>query len=204
MIFYGWKPVVIGTQLVKNYKCSSCDEVDTTYLSIYSTHFHIFWIPVFPFNKKSISVCGNCDFEYSKKDMPNNISSAQEMMSMNTKIPKWQFSGLAIIGAVILWSMYGSSEDKKENFALVHSPEVGDVYEYKEEEEEHKYSIMRIYEISEDSLWFQLNNYEVDKRNSTDELNVDSCFSDYYIQHSKEKIDSMLHDGTIMDVLRTK
>ncbi|MFT6716474.1 MAG: hypothetical protein ACJA0Q_001115 [Saprospiraceae bacterium] len=200
MIIYGWKPVLLKSELAKSCKCPSCEEVDTTYINIYSRHFHIFWIPISPFGKMSVSYCSNCEVEFKKKDMPQSIRSAFEIINIDAKPPIWQFSGLAIIGGFVLWAAYETELDSKEDLLFLQNPEVGDIYEY--EEDNGNYSIMKVSEIQQDTIWIRFNNYEVSATSATYELNDDSCFSYLSIPFTKNRLDSMFQEGTIFDVVR--
>ena len=61
---------------------------------------------------------------------------------------------------------------------------------------------MKVFEVQEDTIWLQMNNYMMDRPGAWSELNIDSCYTQYTLPYTPIKLDSMFSDGTIIDVIR--
>lgn len=60
LIFYGKRKTLIGSYEAFMYECPHCEKHNTTILSVYSWYYHIFWIPLFPFDKEAYALCTEC------------------------------------------------------------------------------------------------------------------------------------------------
>jgi hypothetical protein len=56
----GKKRTPIGIFSASEYECPYCEEVDMTYVVVYSNYFHFFWIPAFPYGKELVANCSGC------------------------------------------------------------------------------------------------------------------------------------------------
>ncbi len=75
------------------------------YGSIISRHAHLFWIPLFPVSKKGYAVCTHCKQTLDEQRMPVNYREAVGALKSKAKTPVWQFSGLIILGIVVVVPM---------------------------------------------------------------------------------------------------
>lgn len=84
------------------YKCPNCNEHNTTYVIVYSFYYHLFWIPIFPFEKDAVANCSECSFTRTEiKFGPDLIKEFNEKRK-EYKHPWWLWSLTFFILALIL------------------------------------------------------------------------------------------------------
>ncbi|MFT5891869.1 MAG: hypothetical protein ACI9Y7_001976 [Dokdonia sp.] len=160
MIMYGTKPVHLKTVENNIVKCGNCQEQGHMSFHYSSSHFHVFWIPMFPYRRKGGSSCINCGEELKPKQMPEHVKRVYKETKRGVKLPIWQFSGLALIALIIAYSFYASSQTSNLEDQYMASPRAGDVYSYKTEG---AYTTLKVAEVTSDSLFVIPNEYEVEK-----------------------------------------
>lgn len=101
MIIYGTKTAKTGNIDVYNTKCNYCENRGTQRISIYNKYFHLFWIPIFPFEQILIAECTHCRRTIDKREISKELYNAYEMEKYNQKRPLWMFSGLLIFGGIV-------------------------------------------------------------------------------------------------------
>ena len=199
MIIYGWGSTNVGSKRALGAICPNCKEPGTLQHNVFSKHTHIFWIPLFPYGKTGISVCRNCGFKIEgKKQMAEDVLREYSELKSDARPAVWQFSGLIIIALLIGGILVAKELDGQDLEAAIASPIAEDVFVYNTEDG--NYSLFKVIETSEDSLWVLYNNWVSDQRGSVTELNVDSSFSDIYDQISMEELKEMYKAGKIYSV----
>ena len=103
MIIYGTKPVHLKTTKFPRATCTNCNTQGSLKFSIYSSHFHIFWIPIFPYGKKGFSECEHCKQGLKLKKMPESYKREYDKLKDEVRTPVWQFSGLVLLISLIGW-----------------------------------------------------------------------------------------------------
>lgn len=99
MIIFGSKGTQIGSTTCNTAVCTHCQS-KTFNIYTYSRYFHIFWIPIFPYQKKYLAECTHCKKTYAQKGF---TPSMNEAVAQNpVKMPIWQFSGLLIFAVFVL------------------------------------------------------------------------------------------------------
>src|SRR5688572_9067139 len=137
MIIYGSRPVHLKSGQSPTLVCPSCGQTGTIFLSAYSKHAHIFWIPLFPIGRFGVSQCQHCKQVLETGAMPHELRREYDNLKAETKVPLWQFSGLGVIAAIIVFATYASGEDKKKEAEYLANPAVGDVYRYNTESKQY-------------------------------------------------------------------
>lgn len=102
IFFYGAKWSTILSEPAAGIACSSCGQEDSIVVNVVSRYAHFFWIPVFPFSKKLVTVCRHCQKADSESRMPPAARAALMPYKAKAKFPVWEFAGLIIVGAAIL------------------------------------------------------------------------------------------------------
>ncbi|SNR17419.1 zinc ribbon domain-containing protein [Tenacibaculum jejuense] len=101
--------------------CSACNQTTRHRLIGMAKYFHIFWIPFFPLAKRTQIICSSCT--------TINKDATKLRVTQNLKRPLWHFSGLFLIGLLIIAhsllsyiDMYNYSQEKKafkEEFKII-------------------------------------------------------------------------------------
>ena len=160
MIIYGWNAKNIKQAPLENYECPQCQQKQSV-LVIFAKYVHIFWIPVFPFKKSAVIVCNNCKKETEEKAISLGAGVSVAQLKSAVPIPKYLFSGLALLLVGISLLVYQGMEEDKQEQAYLAAPEVGDVYLVKSTEETSEYNhlLFKIREVHGDSLYISYSSF---------------------------------------------
>jgi MFS-type transporter involved in bile tolerance (Atg22 family) len=102
LLIYGSQKTSIGIFEPLFYKCPNCDELHTTYLVVYSIYYHIFWIPVFPYEKEAIANCSACSFLRNEINFGYNLIKEFEEKRKDFKHPWWTYTLSVIFSGIII------------------------------------------------------------------------------------------------------
>jgi hypothetical protein len=201
MIIYGTKAAKLAKEHVMD-KCQHCGQSNSIDIYLYQRYAHVFWIPFFPLAKTGISQCSHCQQALKGNEMPDNLRSSYDSMKQQYKTPIWMFAGLAAFAALIVVTSISISNDKKENKLFIEAPKTGDVYEIKTPEG--NYSLMRVADVKTDSVFVQMNEYEVNQFKGISKLKSEhgNNYTTETFGYSKSDLKGMLEKGNILDVDR--
>ncbi len=201
MIIFGTRTAFIGSKKsTTNVSCNHCGTTGQIVYSIFRSHFHVFWIPVFPTGKKAVSECQHCKRTLSYKEMSAEMKKECNSIKNDIKGPIWQFSGLFIFAALIVFAGFASKNDKKNEAEYLKSPAVGDIYEYFTDTKQ--YSTMKVSKVTTDSVFVQLNDYEISRSSKLYKIEKDENYSEYTYGYSIDEIKSMYGEKIIIDINR--
>ena len=199
MVVYGSSATHLVTIQPQGAICPNCQEKDTTSISVFSDHAHIFWIPIFPIGKKGASECSSCKHTMDVKQMPEEYKREYNFIKGETKTPIWKFSGLVLIAGLITLGVFQSGKSKEERAAFVASPLIGDLYKTKADG---MYSCMRISDITSDSLFVSPNMYEVNKSSGVKDLDIEENYMGFSYGIHRDEITRMFNSDEIYDIDR--
>ncbi len=200
MIVYGTRSSALSSDFPEEIVCPNCETKGSTRLSVFGRYAHIFWIPLFPVGRPSVSECGNCQVAYDKKEMPAEMRTAVEQLSASTKTPIWFFSGLAVIAVLIAVVSYTSSVNKANNEKYINEPLAGDKYEYTSDDG--MYSILMVSDVDADSVYVMENTMEVNKKSGLHKIDKSENYMDMAYGISRAEVKDLYETGTIFDVER--
>ena len=200
MIFFGTGSANLEAVKARNATCKHCKKDETIYINIYRRHTHIFWILVFPLGKNGNSYCSHCKEVLRPKHMSENLKMQYKNIKGNAKGPLWQFSGLALLVCFIGFAIYAGARDKQNTKKYLDSPVVGDIYEYRANNG--SYSTMKLRNITNDSLFLSLNDYEIDKRSRLYKIDKEQNYPETTYGYSKVEITLMQAEGIILEINR--
>ena len=201
MIIYGWRSKTLKQAPLTNLECENCKEC-ASHVGVTSHYFHVFWIPFFPYAKKVAIVCHNCGQVTKEKHMSEDFKSKTKEMKAAAPTPKYLFTGLGIMGAIIAFVafvLYGAGQQQDNYLA---SPMTGDIYVLKDNEEvaAHKYYLLKINGVEEDSLLVTYNAYSYN--GIPEQLEPGDGFYDVSIRIAKVEVMDMNDRGEIKKVIR--
>jgi hypothetical protein len=201
MIIYGSRSKELAREVLLD-KCTHCGTSNSIDMHVFQKYAHVFWIPFFPLGKTGVSQCDHCKQVLRLKEMPSSLKESYNIIKAQTKTPLWMFAGLAIVGFFITAGVISEIKKDEKNAQLVLAPKSGDILEVKLNV--NSYTIYKIEEVTSDSVFIRLNNYETNKRNRIDDLKKkgeDSYSEDVY-GYSKAGLKAMLEKGEIIDIDR--
>lgn len=200
MIFYGTKGHHLKSEKISNIECSYCKKQTSHTVSIFAKYAYLYWIPFFPMGKKAISECDNCKQTLALKDMNEQLKQAYyNKVKPHVKTPIWHWSGLAIVAAIIAFSVYLANQHKKDALIFINEPQTGDVYEYKPND---FYSLLKVVSVSQDSVFVISNNYEIERKSKLHKIDKTSNYTTAPYGISKEEIKQQYASKKILDVDR--
>ncbi len=212
IIFFGTRSTHLNNKHFEHTVCPECGQKGHIYCSIFGNYAHVFWIPFFPYKKKAIAQCMYCKRQYSLYEIPDEIKNEVYHFKASVRTPVWHWLGLIlavffIISITTGFLIYGfktTQERNENNNAYIASPEVSDVYSYKEEEENISgYSLMRIEAIQNDTIYFADNKYVTKYSSKVHELHADSLYDkENLIFYTLSELKTLLKEGKIIRIYR--
>ncbi len=202
MIFFGTKEKEIKRGKLTNIICNDCKEnVSMTYI-VESKYFHLYWIPMFPYKKKTFVSCNECDSVFDKKQFSENIKNKlqREIELKPARNPIWMFSGLLILAFLIPLAFFQSSRADVNKANFVDDPKVGDIYFLNCMPS--NYTTMKIAAIEKDSIHFIANDTSVTKFKKVFFINEDKYYTDKIKSYSKSQLKDLLINDSIYSINR--
>ncbi|HWR32931.1 MAG TPA: hypothetical protein VN451_05375 [Chitinophagaceae bacterium] len=102
LIFYGKMKTLIGSYEAFMYECPYCEKTNTTFLSVYSWYYHIFWIPLFPYLKEACALCSACKANRGENKFGPKLVSEFKENKKRFHHPWWTWMWTIIFFAVIV------------------------------------------------------------------------------------------------------
>lgn len=199
MIFYGTNASRLKDGRLNNVTCPNCNNNTTMNYSVFGKYAYIYWIPIFPTGKENVLECTSCNKTYKLKELPEQIKHKFETEKYNG-IPFKHFAGLGIIAVIVCIAMYLGKQHEEDVEKYIHDPQVGDVYTL-EGEQSGYHSAMRITEVTADSVYALMSDYEYNTTRLRD-LNKDENYSSEMYAFSKEDILTLFAEEAIEDIHR--
>lgn len=201
MIIYGSRSSHLKSVQLTQEHCPNCGNPGTVILSTYARYAHIFWIPIFPLGRLSVSQCQHCKQALEAKQMPAQIRAHHERNLAETKLPIWHFSGLALFMVAITIGVFANKADQEQRAIFLKNPAAGDVYEFKTEGG--NYTLFKLQSVTADSVIVTFNNYEVNKITGLTQIDKEENYSDSTLYaFSRAQISAMFEAGEILDINR--
>lgn len=200
MIIYGSRSSHLRSISLENETCPHCGQQGSMVMSTFTRYAHIFWIPLFSVGRFSLSECKHCRQVMEVKQMPPQISAYHHRNLAETRLPLWQFTGLALVAVAIFFGIYANKIDKEEQAQFVANPMSGDVYEMKTSTG--AYTTFKLVSVNADSVQIRPNNYEVDRISGIVDIDKDENYSDSTFTMPAGSLQDMFTSGDILDINR--
>ncbi len=203
MIVYGTGSKDLGEQFIPNETCPHCGAHNKIHIHGIARYFDVFWIPIFPFSKKVITICHSCEKEIEKKDASFSLIDKIGLEKSSFSLPIYLFSGLILIGLAIGWFQYKATQHNNFVENRIANLQKNDVLVIKENSKE--YGFVVIDSTYQGNVFFKYSNYFLDQKpalsdyqeglaNKLDFINPDSFY------YSVSEIDSLYNTGNL-DIL---
>lgn len=128
--------------------------------------------------------------------MPQNYKDSLLQIQNPPRIPVWTFSGLIVIVMLIITSFITSSINNDKYSDYIANPKSGDIYVIKLAS--NSYSLLKVDEVVDDSLYLVSHNYEVNKKSAIKKLyETDFDYEDVFTSH-KQYVTDLFKENTII------
>jgi hypothetical protein len=137
-------------------ECVHCKNTGTVELITDQRYAHVMWIPIFPLGKVFSAECYRCRKVYSVEEIIRFYPESYHEVRRKLGIPLWSFAGPLIIIAFISFILIAGYFRKTQEEEIIHSPQAGDIYKYKQNG---LYSLLKVSRIAGDTVYVHHNNY---------------------------------------------
>lgn len=199
MIFYGTKAAHLKSERVSGVKCSHCDQQTPHNISIYGKYAYLYWIPVFPMSKKGVSECQNCKATLEPKEMSEQLRLKYDNVKRDVKTPYTHWIGTFILSILIGFVFYAGAQHEKDVVEWIANPQQGDIIEYKPTG---YYSTLKVTRVTNDSIFFAPNKYEIEKRRKVYKIDKAENYAEEAYGILKSEYKSMFDTKKFLDVDR--
>jgi len=107
LFFFGIGTSVISSHPLTGVPCVNCGNTSVG-VAIYSRYLHVFWIPVIPLGKRSVSQCAHCKQALNESEMPPAYLQQVSVFKQEAKLPITNYLVLALLGIVVAFSFVAS------------------------------------------------------------------------------------------------
>jgi len=192
MIIYGRRDVTLQSTSFDDHFCTNCGQKGSICCTVFSRHAHIFWIPLFPYSKRLVIWCNNCNKEFQINELTPQLRSEIVEFHRKCRAPLWQWVGLALIACSILLNILNVVTENNNTKKYFESPEVNDVYCINYDDE---YSLMFIDEIRDDSVFFIYNEYTYSTISKVKNLHKLNYYDlDVVYGYSREELNELYYE----------
>ena len=200
MIFFGKKASVLKIEKIFGLTCPSCQTQGSIHGAVVGNYAHVYWIPTFPTGRTVTAQCEHCRKTFDAAEMPPQMHDAIAPLLSETKSPLKHFSGLMVIGGLVLLGAYIGMKNDAENKKYLVEPAVGDVYEIQIEYKD--YTTKKVLRVTADSVFLAENEYSVNKKTGISSINKEKNYVDTGFGYSRAELPKLMSNGTIMDINR--
>lgn len=87
--------------------CAHCGTVGALSSTIFSRYLHLFWIPVLPIGKTSVTVCQHCQQTLREREMPAAYRAPVQALQAQARTPFSNYALLLLFGAGLALVLVG-------------------------------------------------------------------------------------------------
>lgn len=157
-------------------------------------------ITIFSIGKTGNAFCQKCKNTLEEEAMPELMKQQYLLVKIKSKRPLGKLSEiLLLLGLTAAISLAYKKTNQAELEYLAY-PNKGDVYEYQISKTE--YSTMKIIKISADSVYVNLNRYNVDIPSRTNKIDKTKNYKKNMVSFERQEINDMYNEGKILEIKR--
>ena len=86
-------------------RCPSCEAHNVADVMVSSLYFHLYWIPMFPYDKEATVICQKCGLQRNGLSFDSKLLSNYEEVKSKFKHPFFTYIGAAVFASIILLSI---------------------------------------------------------------------------------------------------
>lgn len=104
LFFYGTGNTRLSTTPLPTVACTHCGTTGQLSATVFSRYVSLFWTPIFPFGKISVTVCGHCQQTIAKlKAMPEPYRAPVQALQQQVSPPLTNYAVLIMIGLILVF-----------------------------------------------------------------------------------------------------
>jgi hypothetical protein len=201
MVIYGTNGKHYASQPLGGTACPTCHAPEALQVGLVSRYAHIYWVPLFPYEKIAVTQCQSCQTSWTEKELTPALASAVRAARRRSSAPLWTWAGLAIIAAVSLFSYLQSASDARDDEALLLSPHAGDIYTVRSDSTS-TYSLLKVQQVGGNIVELVANEYETKDATPINSLNEPARYSKEPFTLTFLDLQIMRRKGQLTDVDR--
>jgi len=201
MIIYGTNGTHVRTQELPGVACPACKTSNSLRTSLYSRYAHVYWIPLFPFEKLAAVQCGACNEVWKHNAAPASIAPVVREVRQQISHPYWTWAGLAAVVAIAVFGYLASIRDRHTDEALLLEPRAGDIYTVRSDSAG-MYSLMKVQRVGGNNVELVANDYQIDNVSPINKLNSPEKYSKEPFTLTRLELQIMRRKDQLTDVDR--
>lgn len=99
---FGTGTTVAATEALPGLTCQYCQTTGNLAVSVVARYVQVFFIPVLPLGKSSVTVCGHCRQTLRTGEQPAAYLAPVAAVVARTKTPLWHFLVVGLFGAIVV------------------------------------------------------------------------------------------------------
>ena len=201
MIFYGTKGKHFATFDLPPATCPACHRPGQLRAGLVSRYAHVYWIPLFPYQKVAVVQCGACGWDTTTP--PAELAPAVRALKQQATHPYWTWSGLGVLALLLLGGFLLGIRDHHQDEALLTSPRTGDVYTVRSDSANvASYSLLKVRRVSGNSVELLANKFQTDDSSPFPDLDKAHCYNPEPFVLTRLDLQIMRRKGELTDVDR--
>jgi hypothetical protein len=201
MIIYGTNGTHLRTDPAPGPACPACGIGNTLRTSLFSRYAHIYWVPLFPYQKVAVVQCGACGWDTTAP--PAELAPAVRELKKEISHPFWTWSGLGALALLVVGSYLLSIRDHHQDEALLAAPRSGDVYTVRSDSANtHAYSLLKVRRVQGNSVELLANKFQTRDSNPFPKLDQGSYYNPEPFIITRLDLQIMRRKGALTDVDR--
>lgn len=201
MIFYGTNGKHYATQALAGVTCPACHAPEALQVGLVSRYAHVYWVPLFPYEKIAVTQCLSCQTSWTEKELAPALAPMVRQARQRSRAPLWTWAGLAIIAAVSLFGYLQHASDARDDEALLLSPRAGDIYTVRSDSSR-TYSLLKVRQVGGNVVELVANEYETKDATPINSLNAPFRYSKEPFTLTFLDLQIMRRKGQLTDVDR--
>lgn len=193
--FYGVSSTEIRSKRPKDLKCHHCGNENHINISSHSDYFYIWFIPIIPINLYSIITCVNCQYEYSFKELDEDLKLYYKAHRPKWVFPFYNFSAVYILLIVLIALWFNKKGEQNELIDRLDTVKPNYVMDYKTEEGD--YSNFIIHSIEDSNFYVSFNKYVIEDPHFLGQIEGKNNFSPDTLMMTKSKLEEWINADRI-------
>lgn len=107
LFFYGTGTSNAGTYPLPGLTCVNCGTAGSLSEVVFSRYAHFFWIPLFPFGKRAVTVCAHCKQALDEKQWPAAYRQPALEAKKLGRAPLTNYIGLMLLALPVAFVLLG-------------------------------------------------------------------------------------------------